>query len=82
MSLGFITRLGVTRKVEDCRKLAKDRGCTAAEEYVDNDVSAFSGKVRGYGSRPAQEPHELCCSSKLSAPRGGAQLLVAPAGGR
>src|SRR5687768_4244349 len=38
--------LGVARQVEDCRKLARDRGWTAAEEYVDNDASAFSGKAR------------------------------------
>jgi Site-specific recombinases, DNA invertase Pin homologs len=38
--------LGVKRQVEDCRKLARQRGWTVAEEYVDNDVSAFSGKRR------------------------------------
>lgn len=38
--------LGVRRQVADCRKLAKERGWTVAEEYVDNDVSAYSGKVR------------------------------------
>ena len=41
--------LGVTRQLQDCRKLAADRGWTVAEEYVDNDISAFSGKRRpGY----------------------------------
>jgi len=38
--------LGVQRQVEDCRKLANERGWTVAEEYVDNDVSAYSGKSR------------------------------------
>ncbi|MEO9237802.1 MAG: recombinase family protein [Jatrophihabitantaceae bacterium] len=38
--------LGVARQVEDCRKLAAERGWTVAEEYVDNDVSAYSGKTR------------------------------------
>lgn len=38
--------LGVQRQLEDCRKLAADRGWTVAEEYVDNDISAFSGKPR------------------------------------
>lgn len=38
--------LGVQRQLEDCRKLAADRGWTVGAEYVDNDVSAFSGKVR------------------------------------
>jgi DNA invertase Pin-like site-specific DNA recombinase len=37
---------GVQRQVEDCRKLAHSRGWTVAEEYVDNDVSAYSGKPR------------------------------------
>ncbi len=40
------TALGVGRQLEDCRKLAADRGWTVAEEYVDNDVSAYSGKAR------------------------------------
>lgn len=44
------TALGVTRQVEDCRKLAADLGWEVAEEYVDNDVSAYSGKPRpAYG---------------------------------
>jgi site-specific DNA recombinase len=37
---------GVERQLEDCRKLIADRGWTLVEEYVDNDVSAFSGKRR------------------------------------
>ena len=38
--------MGVTRQLEDCRKLAADRGWSVGDEYVDNDVSAFSGKRR------------------------------------
>ncbi|SDS45880.1 recombinase family protein [Microterricola viridarii] len=38
--------LGVARQLEDCRKLAAERGWGVAEEYVDNDVSAYSGKTR------------------------------------
>jgi site-specific DNA recombinase len=38
--------LGVQRQLEDCRKLAADRGWPIGAEYVDNDVSAFSGKPR------------------------------------
>jgi len=38
--------LGVSRQLEDCRKLAADRGWVVAEEYVDNDVSAYSGRPR------------------------------------
>lgn len=44
------TALGVARQVEDCRALAASLGWTVAEEYVDNDVSAFTGR-----SRPAYE---------------------------
>ncbi|MCR2819060.1 recombinase family protein [Microbacterium sp. zg.Y1090] len=38
--------LGVQRQLEDCRKLAAERGWPVADEYVDNDVSAYSGKRR------------------------------------
>lgn len=38
--------MGVARQLEDCRKLAEDRGWPVGAEYVDNDVSAFSGKPR------------------------------------
>lgn len=40
------TGLGVARQLEDCRKLASDRGWQIGDEYVDNDVSAYSGKPR------------------------------------
>jgi len=40
------TGLGVARQLEDCRKLSADRGWPVGDEYVDNDVSAFSGKPR------------------------------------
>ena len=39
-------QLGVARQIEDCRQLAAARGWFVAEEYIDNDVSAFRGKVR------------------------------------
>ena len=42
------TGLGLTRQLEDCRTLAADRGWPVGDEYVDNDVSAFSGKRRRY----------------------------------
>lgn len=38
--------LGVTRQLEDCRAEAKRRGWAVAEEYVDDDTSAYSGKTR------------------------------------
>lgn len=38
--------LGVQRQEEDCRKLAKERGYTVTRLFVDNDVSAYSGKPR------------------------------------
>ena len=40
------TALGVKRQLEDCRKFATTNGWTVAEEYTDNDISAFSGKRR------------------------------------
>jgi DNA invertase Pin-like site-specific DNA recombinase len=46
ISLDDGTALGVTRQVEDCRKLAAELGWDIVEEYVDNDVSAYSGKRR------------------------------------
>lgn len=38
--------LGVTRQRDDCARLIADRGWTLAGVYVDNDVSAYSGKPR------------------------------------
>jgi site-specific DNA recombinase len=38
--------LGVERQLADCRKIAADRGWVVAEEYVDNDISAYAGKRR------------------------------------
>lgn len=37
---------GVQRQIEDCRRAAERLGWTVVEEYVDNDVSAYSGKPR------------------------------------
>jgi len=38
-------KLGITRQREDCLKLCADKGWTPVE-YVDNDISAASGKTR------------------------------------
>lgn len=38
--------LGVERQEEDCRRLAAERGFEVIGAYVDNDVSAYSGKRR------------------------------------
>lgn len=38
--------LGVERQLAECRRLAEQRGWVVAEEYVDNDISAFKGKAR------------------------------------
>jgi site-specific DNA recombinase len=41
--------LGVQRQREDCEALVASRGWTLAARYVDNDLSAYSGKPRpGY----------------------------------
>lgn len=42
--------MGVKRQLADCRAEARRRGWAIAEEYVDDDVSAWSGKRRpAYG---------------------------------
>jgi site-specific DNA recombinase len=38
--------LGVTRQLEDCRALAAKLDWPIVETYVDNDISASSGKAR------------------------------------
>lgn len=40
------TALGVGRQLADGRKLAAGLGWRVAEEYVDNDLSVYSGKNR------------------------------------
>lgn len=40
------TALGVGRQLEDCRDLAESLGWKVGEEYVDNDLSAYSGRQR------------------------------------
>ena len=40
------TTLGVQRQEEECRALIEREGWTIADVFIDNDVSAFSGKVR------------------------------------
>ena len=38
--------LGVARQIEDCERLAERKGWQIVERYVDDDVSAWSGKRR------------------------------------
>lgn len=38
--------LGVKRQLKDCRAEAARRGWTVAEEYIDDDLSAYNGKAR------------------------------------
>src|SRR4051812_36621755 len=47
--------LGVQRQEEDCRREAARLGYTIAEAYVDNDVSAYSGKPRPEYDRLLQD---------------------------
>lgn len=54
----FDTGLGVERQLKDCRQLAKRKGWTIVEEFIDNDVSATKGKPR---------PAYLDLMAKLSA---------------
>lgn len=57
--------LGVQRQEEDCRKLAADKGLDVVEVYIDNDVSAYSGKPR---------PQYLAMLKALGA--GGASVVL------
>jgi len=45
------TGAGVRRQLEDCRSEARRRGWTVAEEYIDDDYSAYAGKPRPAYSR-------------------------------
>lgn len=38
--------LGVERQLAECRRLVDQRGWTVADEYVDNDISAYKAKRR------------------------------------
>ncbi len=49
------TALGVTRQLQDCLALAEKKGWPVVETYVDNDVSATSGKMRPQYTRMMQE---------------------------
>ena len=39
-------QLGVRRQIEDCKRLAAERGWVVVDVYVDDDISAWSGKRR------------------------------------
>lgn len=39
-------RLGTRRQLRDCEQLAESRGWVVTDRYVDDDVSAYSGKQR------------------------------------
>jgi DNA invertase Pin-like site-specific DNA recombinase len=39
-------QLGVRRQIEDCERLAQERGWLVVDLYVDDDISAWSGKRR------------------------------------
>ncbi len=49
------SRLGVERQREDCEKLAAERGWRVIERYVDNDVSAYSGRERPAWNRLVED---------------------------
>jgi site-specific DNA recombinase len=52
--------LGVTRQVEDGRRLAATLGWTVVKDYVDNDLSAYSGKVRPAYLRMLEDVRDAC----------------------
>jgi DNA invertase Pin-like site-specific DNA recombinase len=39
-------QLGVRRQIQDCERLTEERGWIVADRYVDDDISAWSGKRR------------------------------------
>ncbi len=59
------TGLGVTRQLEDCRRMAGELGWTVAGEYVDNDVSAYSGKRRPEYERMLADLADGSCDGVL-----------------
>jgi site-specific DNA recombinase len=38
--------LGVERQIDHCRALAASRGLSVVQEFTDNDISAYSGRLR------------------------------------
>ncbi|HVF19900.1 MAG TPA: recombinase family protein [Mycobacteriales bacterium] len=52
------TGLGVQRQLEDCRALAQTLEWTVAEEYVDNDLSAYTGRTRPAYERMLADLHD------------------------
>lgn len=47
--------LGVARQIEDCARLAERKGWRVVEQYVDDDVSAWSGKKRPQYARSLED---------------------------
>jgi site-specific DNA recombinase len=47
--------LGVARQIEDCERLAERKGWRIVEHYVDDDVSAWSGKKRPQYARSLED---------------------------
>ncbi|WP_426118652.1 recombinase family protein [Kocuria sp. LHG3120] len=50
--------LGVKRQLADCRAEAERRGWVVAQEYVDDDISAYSGKTRPEYERMLRDMEE------------------------
>lgn len=50
-------QLGVTRQIEDCRREAELRGFVVEDVYVDDDISAWSGKHRPEFERMVDDLH-------------------------
>lgn len=60
------TGLGVQRQLEDCRALATRLGWPVLDEYVDNDVSAYSRKRRPEYERMAADLLEGRCDALIA----------------
>lgn len=57
--------LGVGRQLADCRALAKSLRWTVAQEYVDNDLSAYTGKERPAFLQMLADLQEGTCDAVL-----------------
>jgi site-specific DNA recombinase len=47
--------LGVARQIEDCERLAERKGWRVVEQYVDDDISAWSGRKRPQYARSLED---------------------------
>jgi DNA invertase Pin-like site-specific DNA recombinase len=54
---------GVQRQLKDCRAEAKRLGWTVAEEYVDNDVSAYDRRRSAHSTNACSWTSATACAT-------------------